>query len=110
MFFLQSNAQIHFYCSPVNLHKGFDRLTAIVQNELDVEFNSHTYFLFCNAKKDRVKILYLDGSNLAIWCKRLDGTLTFKYSGETIVFDLKSFLIFLEKITFRRRRRLVNLA
>lgn len=104
MFIFQTDAKMFFFSQPINLHKGFDRLTAIVENQLTIEFNSKTYFLFCNRKKDRIKILYLDGDNLAIWCKRISGTLTFKYSDTVIVFDEKCFTEFLNKTRSRAYR------
>jgi hypothetical protein len=106
MFVFQEDAKMFFYSQPTNLHKGFDRLTAFVQNELAIEFNCKTYFLFCNRKRDRIKVLYLDGNNLAIWCKRISGTLVFKYTDTTIVFEQKSFSEFLNKTCSKSYRGL----
>lgn len=110
MFLLSENARMIFYPKPTNLNKGFNSLTAIVQTELrDFEFDSKTYFLFCNTKRDRIKVLYLDGSNLAIWSKRLDATLMFKYGEKAIIFDQNSFDDFLRKMCFRKHRGLRKL-
>lgn len=105
MFLVQDDAKIIFYSKPINLIKGIDGLTGIVQSELGIEPDSKTYFLFTNVKKNRFKILYKDGANLAIWFKRFEGTLKFRYSGEIIFFDKSSFLDFLSKTVSRSYRR-----
>lgn len=107
MFFLSENARMIFYPKPTNLNKGFNSLTAIVQTELsDIEFNSKTYFLFCNRKRDRIKVLYMDGNNLAIWSKRLNGTLMFQYGDKATIFNQNGFDVFLRKMCFRKHRGL----
>ena len=65
MFVFQRRWQDVFLFSTGNLHKGFDRLTAIVQNELAIDLVPELYFLFCNRKQDRVKVLYLDGEKFS---------------------------------------------
>ena len=102
MLFFKDNAKMIFYTKPVNLHKGFDRLTAIVQNELGLELVPDLYVLFCNRKRDIIKVLYHDGENLAFWCKRIGCTLTFKYEDAVITFDEKGFVDFLNKRCSRR--------
>jgi hypothetical protein len=104
MFSIQKNAKVVLYSKPVNLIKGPNALAAIVQNELKMEIDLNTYFLFCNFKRDRFKILYLDGTNLAIWFKRLDGTLSFKFSGKTIIYDSNKFVDFISNIRTNKSR------
>lgn len=105
MFLFLEDAKMIFYSKPTNLNKGFDALTAIVQTELrDFEFNSRTYFLFCNRKRDRIKVLYMHEGNLAIWSRRLNGTLIFKYEDKPRIFDHNSFDDFLRKMCFRNQR------
>lgn len=102
MFSIQKNTKVVFYSKPVSLLKSFNGLSAIVANEIRMELDSNTYFLFTNFKKNMLKILYLDGTNLAIWFKKLDGTLSFKFSDQIILFDEKEFSDFICKITSRR--------
>lgn len=103
MFSIKKNAKVVFYSKPTSLLKGVNALSAVVNNELGVELNSSTYFLFINFKRSMIKILYLDGTNMATWLKRLDGTLSFKFSNQIIVFDEKGFSDFVGKITIRNR-------
>lgn len=96
MFFVPDNAKIIFYSKPVSQLKGIDGLSSVIQNEMGMKPDSGHYFLFCNSKRDRFKMLYKDGDNLSIWFKRFSGTLSFVYSNQIIVFDKKRFLAFLK--------------
>jgi hypothetical protein len=109
MFSVPEDAKIIFFSKPVSQLKGIDALTSIVQNEMGMEPHSGHYFLFCNSKRDRFKVLYKEGDNLAIWFKRFKGTLGFTYTNQIVVFDKKSFLSFLEKTSFRHHYTLKNI-
>lgn len=100
MFSVPEDAKIVFYSKPVSQLKGIDGLSSVIQNEMDMEPDSGDYFLFCNGKRDRFKILYKDGPDLAIWFKRFKGTLHFQYTNKIMIFDKNSFLIFLENTVF----------
>lgn len=105
MITIQEDAKIIFYSKPINLIKSIDGLAAVVQNELGMELNANEYFLFCNFKRDRFKILYKDGANLAIWFRRFKGTLAFQYTGKTIFLTKDGFLEFLSQTRSRIGRR-----
>jgi hypothetical protein len=108
MFRLLDNAIVIFYSKPVSLIKSIDALTAVIQVEMGMQPDSGIYFLFCNVKKDRFKILYKDGDNLAIWFKRFSGSLKFEYSNEIEIFDKDGFLKFLNKTCYAPNRRIKN--
>ena len=109
MFFVPDNAKIIFYSKPVSQLKGIDGLSSVIQNEMDMEPDSGLYFLFCNSKRDRFKVLYKDGENLAIWFKRFKGTLGFTYTNQIVVFDKKDFFAFLEKTSSKHHYTLKNI-
>jgi transposase len=50
-----------------DLRKGFDGLYGIVRDRLGLEVRSGHLFLFANARRNRLKILYWDGSGLWSW-------------------------------------------
>jgi hypothetical protein len=101
MFSIKKNAKVVFVSKPTNLLSGIIGLSALVTYDLKMEIDSSTYFLFTNFKRNWVKILYLDGTNLAVWVKRLDGTLAFKFSNKIIIFNENEVFHFLGKITSR---------
>jgi hypothetical protein len=109
MFFVPNDAVIIFYSKPVSQLKGIDGLMSVIQNEMDMNPCVGQYFLFCNTKKDRFKVLYKEGDNLAIWFRRFKGTLSFSYTNQVTVFDKKSFLEFLEKTSSRHHYTLKNI-
>jgi IS66 Orf2 like protein len=51
---------------------GFDGLYGIVRDRLGLEVRSGHLFLFANSRRNRLKILYWDGSGLWICSKRLE--------------------------------------
>jgi transposase len=103
MLSIQKNAKIVFLSKPTSLAKGVHALSSIVSNELGMDFNPNTYFLFTNFKRSMLKILYFDGTSLSLWFKQLNGTLSFKFSNETIIFDEVGFSNFINKITRKKR-------
>lgn len=109
MFFVPENAQIIFYSKPISQLKGIDGLSSVIQNEMGMNPQIGHYFLFCNTKRDRFKILYKEGDNLAIWFKRFKGTLSFTYTNSILVFDKKDFLEFLKKTRSTHHYTLKNL-
>lgn len=109
MFFIPNDAKIIFYSKPVSQLKGIDGLTSVIQIEMNMEPYPGHYFLFCNSKRDRFKVLYRDGDNLAIWFRRFKGTLRFNYTNQIIILDKRGFYEFLEKTSFRHHYTLKNI-
>jgi IS66 Orf2 like protein len=109
MFDLPDDAKIIFYSKPISQLNGIDGLTSVIQNEMDMEPDSGHYYLFCNSKRDRFKVLYKDGDNLAIWFKRFKGTLGFSYTNRIVTFDKSGFFAFLEKTSSKHHYTLKNL-
>lgn len=109
MFFIPDNAKIIFFSQPISQLKGIDGLMSVIQNDMKLEPQANQYYLFCNAKRDRFKILYKEGDNLAIWFKRFKGTLGFSYTHQIVIFDKQGFLAFIEKTSSRHHYTLKNI-
>ena len=57
---------------PTDLRAGFDRLCSLVEATLGQNATSGHLFVFCNAARSRIRILYFDGIGLWSLTKRLE--------------------------------------
>ena len=68
-------AQVRVYLrsGPTDMRKSFDGLFGLTKETLKQDPLSGSLFVFCNRRRDRLKILFSDGAGL--WCcaKRLEG-------------------------------------
>jgi len=60
------------YPAPTDLRKGFDGLFSLVAQQLSQDVLAGDYFLFCNRRRTRAKVLFWDGTGLCILMKRLE--------------------------------------
>ena len=54
------------------MRKGFDGLYGMARDRLGIDPLSGHLFVFCNGRRNRLKVLYWDGSGLWICSKRLE--------------------------------------
>src|ERR1039458_10722387 len=65
------------------MRKGFEGLYGLVRDRLSCEPLSGHLFLFCNGRRNRLKVLVWDGSGLWVCAKRLEkGRFTWPQSGD----------------------------
>lgn len=65
------------------MRKGFEGLYGLVRDRLQCEPLSGHVFMFCNAQRTRVKVLFWDGSGLWVCAKRLEkGRFSWPQSGD----------------------------
>ena len=71
---LDLNKLDHIYlaCGHTDMRKSIDGLSAIVQEEFQLDPFSSSLFLFCGRKNDRIKALYWDGDGFLLMYKRLE--------------------------------------
>jgi transposase len=57
---------------PVDLRWGFDRLAGMVTERMGRDARSGALFVFFGKRREAAKILFVDGSGLCLFYKRLD--------------------------------------
>ena len=57
---------------PCDLRKSFDSLSVIVREQLKHDPISRKVFVFINKARNRIKLLYWDGTGLWVMAKRLE--------------------------------------
>lgn len=72
MLAISGNARIFLFQNPVDMRKGIERLSVLVEESCAGELITGAYFVFINRVKDRMKVLYWDNDGFAIWWKRLE--------------------------------------
>jgi len=72
VFGLGPATRIYLALGATNLRKGFEGLHGLVRDRLACDPMSGHLFLFSNARRNRLKVLYWDGSGLWICAKRLE--------------------------------------
>ena len=55
-----------------DMRKGYDGLAALVKSHLEADPLSGHLFVFTNRSRNRLKVLYFDGSGLWVCSKRLE--------------------------------------
>ena len=63
--------QIYLHRDPVDFRKSIDGLSAIVELSMNLSLNTGALFLFCSKTRDKIKVLYWDGTGFCLWYKRL---------------------------------------
>lgn len=56
----------------IDFRKGINGLAVLVENTLQLDPFSEQLYVFCNRRRDRIKILYWERSGFCLWQKRLE--------------------------------------
>ena len=64
--------RVFAYGAPVDLRKGFNGLSALVEQEMKHKLLEGDVYLFLGRKPRRAKVLYFDGTGLCLLAKRLE--------------------------------------
>jgi transposase len=72
MLSLTAATRIYLYRAACDMRKSFDGLCGIIRSEVNQDPLSGSLFVFCNRRRNMVKLLYWDSDGLAIWFKRLE--------------------------------------
>ncbi|MGV1006657.1 MAG: IS66 family insertion sequence element accessory protein TnpB [Candidatus Nanopelagicales bacterium] len=72
MLSITSATRIYLALQPVDMRQSFNGLYARVQSVLHYEVTAGHWFVFTNRSRNRLKILFWDGSGLWVCAKRLE--------------------------------------
>lgn len=83
MFGLGPATRIYLAVGATDMRKGFEGLYGLVRDRLGLQVQSGHLFMFANARRNRLKVLYWDGSGLWVCAKRLEkGRFSWPLAGE----------------------------
>jgi transposase len=69
---IPTGVQIFLALEPVDMRWSFDRLSGAAQEAIGYDARCGALFVFYGKRKDALKILFFDGSGMAIFYKRFD--------------------------------------
>ncbi len=74
---IPAGVEVYLALEPIDMRLSFDRLAGLAKERTGYEPRSGALFVFFGRRKDALKVLFFDGSGMAIFYKRLDRS-TFK--------------------------------
>jgi transposase len=110
MMALPASVRIYLCTTPCDMRQSFDGLQALTVQVMALDpFAGHLY-IFANARRDRIKILYWDRDGFAIWAKRLEAdTYAFPFTvdrpQEITAPELQALLSGIDLTVAHRRKR-----
>lgn len=72
MFALSTATRVFLLPGPTDMRKSFNGLFDLARHQLEQDPKSGHLFVFCNRSRNRLKILFWDGSGLWVCAKRLE--------------------------------------
>jgi transposase len=69
---IPTGVQVFLALEPIDLRWSFERLSGAVHEMIGYDPRSGALFVFFGRRKDALKILFFDGSGMAIFYKRFD--------------------------------------
>jgi transposase len=83
MLTFSGSLRVYLSVEPCDMRKSFNGLYALAEDTLKEDPKSGALFVFTNKRRNRIKILYFDGTGLWVMTKRLEtGTFSWPKSAE----------------------------
>ncbi len=67
-----SSLKVYLYSKPVDMRRGMDGLSVIVETQMQLKPFSKSLFVFVNKRRDKLKILCWEKNGFIVWYKRLE--------------------------------------
>jgi len=68
----RADMTIYLHRDPVDFRKAINGLSVIVQDQMSLSPFDRALFVFCNKRRNQIKVLYWDDSGFVLWQKRLE--------------------------------------
>jgi len=72
MLHLSASVSYYFYNQSVDMRKGFDSLSGLVEQHMQLNVLNGGIFIFINKRCNQVKLLLWEGDGLSLYYKRLE--------------------------------------
>jgi len=99
--------QIYLAMGVTDLRKSIDGLSILVQESFDLDPFSKSLFVFCNRKRDKIKILVWDLNGFWLYYKRLEKGV-FKWprdsNSKTIIITNREFRWLLDGLSIHQKK------
>lgn len=109
MLIIPSATKIFLVTGATDMRKQFDSLAAVVSGALKADPHSGHLFVFCNRRRNRIKILFWDSGGSGFWvcAKRLErGTFSWPSgSDSSYEMDAEELAVLLAGVDLRGARR-----
>ena len=66
------NARVYLALGPTDLRRSINGLSVLVSDVLEADPFSESWFVFCNRKRDKLKILHWQGAGFWLHYRRLE--------------------------------------
>jgi transposase len=81
-----ASLKIYVAVEPCDMRKSFEGLAALTARALHQDVRNGALFVFSNERRNRLKILYWDGTGIWVMAKRLEkGTFSWPESEEKVI-------------------------
>jgi transposase len=67
-----ASTRIFLALGSTDMRKAINGLSILVQNRLELDPLSGSIFVFCNRRRNMIKVLYWDRNGFCLWQKRLE--------------------------------------
>lgn len=109
MLHLSAYCKYYLYSGQTDMRKGFDSLSGIVMQQMQLNALSGDVFIFINKKRSQVKLLLFEGDGFAMYYKRLEkGTYELPAAAdksESIAVSSEQLQLILQGISLQHVRR-----
>lgn len=105
MFYFPPGIKVHLALGSTDMRKSINGLSMLVEERFrDDPFSGHL-FVFCNRRRDIIKVLYWDLNGYCLWQKRLERD-RFRWpesEGEVLSMDVREFKWLLDGLDFEQK-------